>query len=81
MLASLGHAKAIRRLNALHRTITGPTYRARDPELSLWVHATLVDSTIVVADQWLEPLSRDRRAAHVVAVPGCYQIYLRVVEK
>ncbi|HEY7132413.1 MAG TPA: oxygenase MpaB family protein [Candidatus Limnocylindrales bacterium] len=51
----------IRRLNGLHRTITGPTYRARDPELSLWVHATLVDSTIEVADAWLEPLSRDRR--------------------
>ena len=54
----------IRRLNVLHRTITGPTYRARDPELSLWVHATLVDSTIVVADRWLEPLSRDRRARY-----------------
>src|SRR5262245_28174185 len=51
----------IRRLNELHRTITGPSYRARDPELSLWVHATLVDSTIVVADAWLEPLSRGRR--------------------
>jgi uncharacterized protein (DUF2236 family) len=51
----------IRRLNGLHRTITGPGYHARDPELSLWVHATLVDSTIVVADRWLEPLSRDRR--------------------
>jgi uncharacterized protein (DUF2236 family) len=54
------HAE-IRRLNVLHETITGPTYRARDPELSLWVHATLVDSTIVVADAWLEPLSRERR--------------------
>lgn len=54
----------IRRLNELHRTITGPTYRARDPELSLWVHATLVDSTIVVADAWLEPLSRDRRSRY-----------------
>jgi uncharacterized protein (DUF2236 family) len=54
----------IRRLNELHRTITGPTYRARDPELSLWVHATLVDSTIVVADAWLEPLSQVRRAAY-----------------
>jgi uncharacterized protein (DUF2236 family) len=51
----------IRRLNALHRTITGPGYHARDPELALWVHATLVDSTIVVADRWLEPLSRERR--------------------
>ena len=54
----------IRRLNELHRTITGPTYRARDPELSLWVHATLVDSTIVVADAWLEPLTRGRRARY-----------------
>jgi uncharacterized protein (DUF2236 family) len=51
----------IRRLNGLHRTITGPGYQARDPDLSLWVHATLVDSTIVVADRWLEPLSRERR--------------------
>jgi uncharacterized protein (DUF2236 family) len=54
----------IRRLNALHVTITGPGYRARDPELALWVHATLVDSTIVVADRWLEPLSRERRARY-----------------
>src|SRR5438093_9824206 len=51
----------IRRLNELHRSITGPTYRARDPELSLWVHATLVDSTIVVADAWLARLPRARR--------------------
>ena len=53
----------IRRLNALHRRITGPGYTARDPELSLWVHATLVDSTLVANDAWLEPLSRERRAA------------------
>jgi uncharacterized protein (DUF2236 family) len=54
----------IRRLNALHREITGPGYAARDPHLSLWVHATLVDSTIAVADAWLEPLSPARRAAY-----------------
>jgi uncharacterized protein (DUF2236 family) len=59
-----GARAEIRRLNGLHRTITGPTYDARDPELALWVHATLVDSTIVVADRWLEPLSRDRRARY-----------------
>lgn len=57
------HAE-IRRLNALHRTITGPTYRARDPNLALWVHATLVDSTIVAADAWLSPVSRPRRARY-----------------
>lgn len=53
----------IRRLNAMHRQIRGATYSARDPELSMWVHATLVDSTIVAYDAWLEPLSRARRAA------------------
>lgn len=52
----------IRRLNEVHRGITGPGYTARDPELSLWVHATLVDSTIVSYDAWLAPLSRARRA-------------------
>jgi uncharacterized protein (DUF2236 family) len=54
----------IRRLNMLHRAITGPGYAARDPELSLWVHATLVDSTMAVADAWLEPLSANRRASY-----------------
>ncbi len=64
----------IRRLNELHRTVTGPirdggaaarfgdAYAARDPELSLWVHATLIDATLATVDAWLEPLSADRRA-------------------
>ena len=59
-----GLARAeIRRLNALHRAIVGPGYSARDPELSMWVHATLIDSTIVANDAWIEPVSRARRAA------------------
>ena len=52
----------IRRLNELHRSISGPGYTARDPELSLWVHATLIESTIAAYDAWFEPLPRDRRA-------------------
>jgi uncharacterized protein (DUF2236 family) len=64
----------IRRLNALHRGIGGPVrdpaarhahgerYSARDPELALWVHATLVDSTIESYDAWLEPYDRAARA-------------------
>ena len=52
----------IRRLNTLHRGIVGSGYSARDPELALWVHATLIDSTIVAYDAWFEPLSRERRA-------------------
>jgi uncharacterized protein (DUF2236 family) len=54
----------IRRLNGLHRTISGPGYHARDPELSLWVHATLVDSTIVAYDAWLDRLDGDQRARY-----------------
>jgi uncharacterized protein (DUF2236 family) len=53
----------IRRLNALHRGIVGAGYAARDPALSLWVHATLIDSTLVANDAWLGPLTRDRQAA------------------
>lgn len=52
----------IRRLNELHRTVVGAGYRARDPDLSLWVHATLVESTMVAYDRWLEPLGPDRAA-------------------
>ncbi len=60
-----GAARAeIRRLNTMHRAITGPGYSARDPALSLWVHATLVDSTLVAYDAWIEPLSREDRAAY-----------------
>ncbi|HEX5590497.1 MAG TPA: oxygenase MpaB family protein [Candidatus Limnocylindrales bacterium] len=56
----------IRRLNGLHRNVRGSldgggTYEARDPALALWVHATLVDSTIATADAWLAPLDRAAR--------------------
>ena len=65
----------IRRLNGLHRTIGGPVrdqaaaarfgaaYDARDPGLSLWVHATLVDSTLATGDAWLGPIPPAVRAA------------------
>ena len=54
----------IRRLNGFHRSIAGAGYTARDPDLSLWVHATLVDTTIVAHDAWIEPLSHERRARY-----------------
>jgi uncharacterized protein (DUF2236 family) len=66
----------IRRLHELHRGIRGSVldasarerhgrrYSALDPELSLWVHATLVDSTMAAYDAWIEPLSRDERARY-----------------
>jgi uncharacterized protein (DUF2236 family) len=66
----------IRRLNELHRGIRGDVleprprdrhghrYSALDPALALWVHATLVDSTIAAYDAWIEPLSPERRARY-----------------
>jgi len=53
----------IRRLHVLHGTVVGEGYRARDPALAMWVHATLVESTIVANDAWLGPLPRSRAAA------------------
>ena len=38
--------QAVRAINSRHRTVRGPGYSARDPELLLWVHATLVYSAI-----------------------------------
>ena len=52
----------VRRLNRIHRAIRGTGYAATDPELALWVHATLVDSTMAVNDAWNGPLDRDRAA-------------------
>lgn len=74
---SSGAARAeIRRLSELHRGIRGEVtepqarerhgrrYSALDPTLALWVHATLVDSTMAAFDAWLEPLPRARRARY-----------------
>jgi uncharacterized protein (DUF2236 family) len=66
----------IRRLGELHRGIRGEVvepgarrrhgarYSALNPDLALWVHATLVDSTIAAYDAWLEPLDQAARARY-----------------
>lgn len=66
----------IQRLHELHRGIRGEVgdtdararhgrrYSALDPALSLWVHATLVDSTIATYDAWIRRLSHDERARY-----------------
>ncbi len=64
----------IQRLNRFHRDvhglvsdpavarIFGPSYEARDPDLSLWVYATLIDATLVVHERWIGGLSAPQRA-------------------
>jgi uncharacterized protein (DUF2236 family) len=66
-------AGEVARLRRLHGPIRGDVrdsqararglarFAATDPDLALWVHATLVDSTIVAYDRWIEPLGRERR--------------------
>jgi uncharacterized protein (DUF2236 family) len=42
----------------------GTRYSALDPELLLWVHATLVDSALVVHSQWVRPLSEAEQRSY-----------------
>jgi uncharacterized protein (DUF2236 family) len=72
---STGQARAeIGRLNRFHRGVQGPiqdpvaarafgtSYSARDPELGLWVHATLIDATLVAHERWIGLLTPGQRA-------------------
>ncbi len=42
----------------------GTPYRADDPELLLWILATLVDSALLVYGRYVSPLSRAQRSAY-----------------
>jgi uncharacterized protein (DUF2236 family) len=44
-------------LHRVHDRVTGPGYRANDPDLLLWVHATLVDTALRVHGRFLRPLA------------------------
>jgi len=46
------------------RLPAGTAYAARDPALALWVHATLVDSTLVAYERFVGPLRPHERAAY-----------------
>jgi uncharacterized protein (DUF2236 family) len=51
--------KVARILWAVHERVTGPDYRANDPELLLWVNATLIDTALRVHTRFLGPLRHD----------------------
>jgi uncharacterized protein (DUF2236 family) len=66
--------RAVRRLNGVHATVRGDVttpeateataataYRALDPELLLWVQATLIVTSIEGYTRWVGPLSDDER--------------------
>lgn len=50
---------AARRINQVHSRVRGAGYEALDPELLLWVHATLVDTALVTYETFVRPLSAD----------------------
>jgi uncharacterized protein (DUF2236 family) len=68
--------RAIARVKAMHRRVSGALsepmgtfpagtrYSALDPELLLWVHATLVDSAIAVHSQWVRPLTEAEQRSY-----------------
>jgi uncharacterized protein (DUF2236 family) len=53
-------ARATQSLSRVHQSVTGPGYRADDPALMLWVHATLVDTAMSLHERFLFPLGPDQ---------------------
>jgi uncharacterized protein (DUF2236 family) len=62
-------ARAAAGLRRVHERIQGEDdrghgYRALDPGLLMWVQATLLDTSLLVYDRYVRPLSEDERAAY-----------------
>jgi uncharacterized protein (DUF2236 family) len=64
-------ARALAALSGIHRSVRGRSpeghaYAAGDPRLSTWVHATIVDSYLVVERRWIGWLTEAQRGAFYV---------------
>jgi len=58
LFGTRGEAQAISRaVAAMHRRVTGPGYHADDPELQVWVNATLFDTALVLYQRVVRPLT------------------------
>lgn len=54
---SAAERDAIRtQVDHVHRRVHGPGYDARDPDLQLWVAATLYDTAVGLYERWVAPL-------------------------
>jgi uncharacterized protein (DUF2236 family) len=53
----------------------GTRYSALDPELLLWVHATLVDTALLVHSQWVRPLAPREQEAYYEDMKTCAQLF------
>ena len=65
-------------VGAVHDRVTGPGYKANDPELLWWVYATLIDTAVRMHARFVRPLTRreaerfydeSRVVAQVLGVP------------
>ncbi|HEX7264403.1 MAG TPA: oxygenase MpaB family protein [Candidatus Dormibacteraeota bacterium] len=52
---------AARSVNQAHGRVQGKDYRALDPDLLMWVHATLVDSALVTYETFVQRLTASER--------------------
>jgi uncharacterized protein (DUF2236 family) len=60
---------ASERLRRVHQRVAGrddthEPYRALDPELLLWVHATLIDTSLTIYERYVAPLTAAERRAY-----------------
>jgi uncharacterized protein (DUF2236 family) len=53
----------------------GTPYSALDPELLLWVHATLVDTALLVHSKWVRPLSEKDEIAYYEDMKTCALLF------
>jgi uncharacterized protein (DUF2236 family) len=51
-------------IRAVHDRVTGPGYYANDPALVMWVHATLVDTSVRLYERFVRPLSMAERCEY-----------------
>jgi uncharacterized protein (DUF2236 family) len=52
---------AARNVNRVHARVKGRDYHALDPDLLLWVHATLVDSALITYETFVRRISASQR--------------------
>ena len=53
----------------------GTRYSALDPALLMWVHATLVDTALLVHDRWVRPLDASARSAYFEDMKVCARLF------
>jgi uncharacterized protein (DUF2236 family) len=71
--------RAVARVRTMHARVQGRTsagsYSALDPELLMWVHATLVDTALLVYTRWVGPLSDADRAGYYEEMKTAAQLF------